>query len=324
MKKGYFFTILLMFCLKLTSQIQIDSSKNIFQNTAKNAAWIHFCHLMKQRTSPAASQICIVQLGDSHIQGGFLTTEIRNSLISDSLRLNRGWVFPYKFDHSNGQDDVVFSSTSLWCGNRYDKLPSGSSTRIAGYKLVCDDTLVPITIRLRQGSSGIYSFNSLTFIHNSPNLALADSIPVKINTIPWKTNLFISKITWKDPKDSVGIRFRITQPYDSEFELYDIILENSKAKCSYHSIGTNGLTFSALDCSIDFSEELKFMHPDLVIISLGTNDAIAYQGDSAALSLHIDSIIHKIRQAVPECCLLLTTAGDFLLKKNIIIPGLYQ
>lgn len=77
----------------------------------------------------------------------------------------------------------------------------------------------------------------------------------------------------------------------------------------YHTIGVNGARFESFNKSIYFWEQFPAMKADLVIISLGTNDA---QGEFNETDFHqqITILLDKIKKASPGAAILFTTAAD--------------
>ena len=77
----------------------------------------------------------------------------------------------------------------------------------------------------------------------------------------------------------------------------------------YHTIGVNGARFESFIKSTYFWEQFPAMKADLVIISLGTNDA---QGEFNETDFHqqITILLDKIKKAAPGAAILFTTAAD--------------
>src|SRR5690606_31485683 len=62
-------------------------------------------------------------------------------------------------------------------------------------------------------------------------------------------------------------------PNYQKYVLNGLILENGNSGIIYHSIGVNGAKFLDYNKYPLFFEQLKALNPDLIIISLGTNEA---------------------------------------------------
>jgi len=75
-----------------------------------------------------------------------------------------------------------------------------------------------------------------------------------------------------------------------------------------HSIGNNGATYSTYCKVPDFGQQLQVLHPQLVIISMGTNEAT---GNPATMETYITRLINDIRRHNPKAKFLLTTPMEF-------------
>ena len=106
------------------------------------------------------------------------------------------------------------------------------------------------------------------------------------------------------------------------FELYGLILDNIDENISYHTIGVNGATAqSYLKCDY-FSKHLSSIDPDLVFISLGTNEAFDLDFKIIEHEYILKDLIFQIKNVAPNANILLTVPNDHFKKgksnKNII------
>ena len=60
----------------------------------------------------------------------------------------------------------------------------------------------------------------------------------------------------------------------------------------------------------NFEPQLAILNPDLVIISLGTNDSYMPHFDSVAFASQLAKLISEVRTAQPDCAILLTSPGQ--------------
>ena len=98
--------------------------------------------------------------------------------------------------------------------------------------------------------------------------------------------------------DSAALRLR------GDGALYGIRLLNRRPGVVVDCIGNNGATFSSYLHIDGFAQQLKDLDPQLVIISLGTNEAY---GNYSSLESNIDRLITSIRRECPGAKFLLTT-----------------
>ena len=92
----------------------------------------------------------------------------------------------------------------------------------------------------------------------------------------------------------------------SSFTLNGIVLENDQNGIIYHSIGVNGAHFSDYNKSPRFFEQIKALAPDLIIISLGTNETFGHMSPERYED-EVNKFISAIRSQYGQCPILLTT-----------------
>lgn len=91
-----------------------------------------------------------------------------------------------------------------------------------------------------------------------------------------------------------------------KYDLSGLILEKDEAGVLYHNIGVNGAKASDYNKYPLFFEQLPALQPDLVVISLGTNES--FDKMSAALYLQqLNLLIKNIRAKSPDTAILVIT-----------------
>ena len=101
----------------------------------------------------------------------------------------------------------------------------------------------------------------------------------------------------------------------SSFTLNGIVLENNKNGIIYHTIGVNGAHFSDYNKSSRFFEQIKALSPDLIVISLGTNETFG-KLSAERYDAEVTKFIEAIRNSYGQCPILLTTPPPSLYKKK--------
>ena len=106
---------------------------------------------------------------------------------------------------------------------------------------------------------------------------------------------------------------------NSNFTLNGIVLENDQKGIIYHSIGVNGARFSDYNkCSL-FFDQIQALQPDLIIVSLGTNEAFG-KLSAENYDKQVESFITQIREHYGDCPILLTSPPPSLFKKKLPNP----
>ena len=101
----------------------------------------------------------------------------------------------------------------------------------------------------------------------------------------------------------------------SEYNLSGVVLENDQPGLIYHSIGVNGTKFSDYNKYPLFFEQLPHLQPDLLIISLGTNESFGKWSTPnyiAQMQLFID----RVKQKNPNIVILIMTPPPSQFKRK--------
>lgn len=291
-----------------------DSTKNIIVSDQKTQHWQSFLAQFTNR-GLVHKKITIVHLGDSHIQGGYFTNRVR-SLFSDAYGIKeRGFVFPYSLAKTNGPEDVHFYSPSAWDGQKYNHSHIKEKAGISGYHLLMKDSVLSLTISLRQEAYAKYPFQELSVFHEDPLVRVVSKNSVSCHLDTIDNNLFVTKIMFNHSSDSVQLKFSGGR---AGSHLYGIELRNNQPGIAYHTIGINGASYETFSRSINYLSMLKALQPDCIIISLGTNDGYLKQLDTMQLKRNIRMMVGSIRNNFPSACIILTTPGDYLLHQKYI------
>jgi len=108
----------------------------------------------------------------------------------------------------------------------------------------------------------------------------------------------------------VKLSFEKKKTVQNNFTLFGISLENDDPGIVYHSIGINGASFpSFLRCN-QFEKHIKALNPDMVIISLGTNDAYTTKFKTEFYKSNYEKLIRRIKSVLPNAAILNTVAND--------------
>ena len=263
--------------------------------------------------------INIVHIGDSHLQAGMLSQAIRNNLIysfnNNDTAIAPGFIFPYSVAETNNPYyyKVYYSGNFKYCKN-IDK-EKKCKLGLSGITLQTNDSISSIDIKMRiQKSLPKYQFTNIKILHNKP-----PNYQLKINNqLAYYTDSTISEFKLNAYTDSIHLEILNNNNSTKEFSLFGFILNNNLNGINYHTIGVNGATANSyLKCEL-FSEHLKELKPNWVIISLGTNEAYNENFRLDEFEKHYKQLINNITLAVPNAFILLTTPGEHMRNKIIV------
>lgn len=257
-------------------------------------------------------KINILHIGDSHVQAGFFTNEMRMQFQSNYLFGNggRGLIFPYKLARTNGPWNYGIDYGGAWdyCKNvdRRKKCNLG----VTGYSAITTDPDAFITVHANhKDDNPEYSISRVKVLYNNDEKAFVPLLDgAKVIEI-LQTESYIEFILMEET-GSITLAFEKTDPSQIGFELFGISIETEDPGIVYHSTGVNGADCQAfLRCNL-MVEHIRILDPTLVIISIGTNDAYARVFDKEAFKKNYASLFAKIRKGAPNCSIILTTPGD--------------
>lgn len=301
--------------LKKYTFIKADSGK--IQNDAYLAPFYDKLTALKKTGS---GNVSVAHIGDSHIQADFFSGVIRQHLQLDFGNSGRGLIFPYRLaGKSNEPFDYKTTSEAKWNYKRNvfykDSIPIG----VGGYTIYTSDTSAAITILLKKDKSVVdYGTSKITIFHerneNNFDFAVFDTSGFEIgyiNVTSQSQSRFTSTLVFPKPVSKFIIRVCPRDTLQKSAVIYGLLLENEQSGLLYNMIGVNGADFVHYNNSQYFIEQLGTLKPDLVIVSLGTNQAFAGKNfDPEKYYAAIDSLISKVVKTNPGVCVLFTTPGD--------------
>lgn len=254
----------------------------------------------------------IVHIGDSHIQPDFITSVLRSHLQQFFGNSGRGLVFPYQVAKSNAPPDISSSSNISWEYNRLAHPEIPIECGIAGHVVKSRRPLAKINFSLKDNSDGPQLFTRVKFFLekavSTAWLFESDSIfmPSMLthhnpDSVPYEM------VTLENPVNN----FRLISQTAGEYQsLYGISLENDQPGVRVHTIGVNGARYEHYNRQSLFWQQLPALEADLVIISLGTNEAQAGTFIENDFLSQVETFVNNIKDMFPGAAILITTPQD--------------
>lgn len=103
----------------------------------------------------------------------------------------------------------------------------------------------------------------------------------------------------------------------NEYNLNGLVLENDAAGIIYHSIGVNGAKASDYNKYPLFFEQLPALRPDLIIISLGTNETFDKM-PAADFIVQLNKFIANVKATTPDACILVMTPPPSMFSRKYV------
>ncbi len=294
----------------------IKNEKNKIENDS--SALSFFYEKLYQLEHKENDRINIVHIGDSHLQADFFSGAVRQKLQLKFGNAGRGLIFPYRVAKSNEPTNYKSTSSDTWNSKRnvfYDNpLPIG----ISGFTVETYDSLAQLDIVVKDQPGLSYSFSKIALFHekrlDNYDITVCDEMNCErglFKSMDSSANRFVSELKLDKPMKEIIFRNKRSDTANQHStRIYGLLLENDSAGILYNTIGVNGAEYRHYNMSKYFTAQLSYLNADLIILSLGTNEAFSGGFDKVVLNNNIDTLITNLRITNPNAAILLTTPGD--------------
>lgn len=171
----------------------------------------------------------------------------------------------------------------------------------------------------------IYAKQKLKIQTNSGTVPVPTANGSRMRDFPVRDNRYShysSTIQLDYPVNSISLRGQRTSPQQSQSMIYGMVLENTNnSGVLYHMAGVNGAKYESFNASRNFIEQVSELTPDLIIISLGTNEAIGGGFSPGSFYRQLDQLIVSLEQNMPYASILITTLPDTYLARKYKNPN---
>jgi hypothetical protein len=299
---------------------QVDSLKSLYsfinfdsnRISGDTSGLMQFFAKLDRIGKGSGEQVVVVHIGDSHIQPGTVTLPLREWLQSTFGNAGPGMMFPYRVAKSNGPSGYISRCDTPWTYTR-NALPQRTlPTGIAGFTLQSSESSPSFTIEFTSPVYSGYDASRLVLFHEDRDSCYRFTVSNEMNgrpypaadsSLPFRTTFLID-----DQPVKIRIRANRTSKSQSSATFYGMSLESACPGVIVHTIGVNGAMFSSYLASEHFTGQLASLRPDLVIVSLGTNEAYNPKDfDPARFRETMDSLFSKFRAAGIDAPVMLTT-----------------
>ena len=268
-----------------------------------NCDWSRLIHTAKMlaKADSTLMKLSVLHIGDSHIQGGMLSEALRQTLQSKYGNGGRGLIAPLKLAGTNQPADYSFTSANrAWKATKLTSHKRREGASLTGIAVAFASPALSLNIGVNNIDD---SFSSVTLLH----------APAKGNISANSTEMSITKTG----NDSLSYATTFTLPSACQqlplynlsgiSELWGAILHNNRSGVVLHSIGNNGACYQHYNQLDSFAARTAVFAPDLIIISLGTNEAFGNCKDPNAIKNEIHRLVSALQKSNPEAAILLTT-----------------
>lgn len=264
--------------------------------------------------SDTTKKITIAHFGDSHVQPGIFTGQVRNLLQTQKGSAGVGIMFPY----SAAKTYAPLSYKSIHYGKwAYAKgleprprLPLGvsgmtirTSDPSAGFMMTFREPQPEHYRKLKlffKGGNSSYDFRVITRNHE-----------VVVPASQQHADVPYYELTFPDSSNFIHIQLLKTDDAQNSFEFYGLSLESVHDRgLLLHSLGVGGAPYGSVLKSVLIDTQLPVLNPDLVVLDFGTNDFLYTQQIPLDMEREIVKTIAWVRQLAPRASVLLTSTQD--------------
>ena len=258
------------------------------------------------------TDVRILHVGGSHVQGGTLSDRLRRNFLS--LRYGadggRGLVFPYTAASTNTPTSYRSFYTGEWEVSTCVR-PGDAALGLTGLAVTARDTSARVTIDLLPREVHLlqqrYTFNRVDVLGEGT----------------------LEPVLLLDKKDTLrGVRGHFDLPYymdyvqlsfagNGDYTIRGLYLDKPNMGFSLMEAGVNGAaTTSWLRCDL-WEHDMHRVMPDLVIFSIGINDIQGADFDVRRFKDHYRELIKAVRRVNPYCAILMTGINDSWRRRDV-------
>ncbi len=250
-------------------------------------------------------QLSVIHIGDSHIQAGILTGELRRRFSQDFGSGGRGLIMPLKLSSTNEPRDYSVLSQNRWAkGKIVDRNPD-VVPGIGAMAISCEDGSVELLLHQASGGEDRW-FDEVTIFHSPTSSQINTTSTLDLGMGCGQDEQGVTTtIALSQPSDSISLRS------SGEVTYYGFDLRKATSGVVYHSIGINGATYMHYGRYPQIARQCALLDPRLIIVSMGTNEASGYSFNAQQFLGQVDRFVTQLKEANPNSYIILTTPAPF-------------
>lgn len=257
--------------------------------------------------------LSILHIGDSHIQAGFLTGAIRDNFQRDFGNSGRGLVAPLRIIRTNEPTGYGITSPNTWIGTTcLRNKDNDGKLGLCGMGITSPESGVELTL------SADTPFHIVRVFHHvrAPWIDVPDSLSIGI-TCAGSDPSGVTTLFLDDTMSRVTLRAEVGDSVYNYQTYYGFSLETGDPGVLYHSAGINGAAFAHYNNNPCMAEGQRLLEPDLIIISLGTNDSYGNNYVEEEVAQQITAFLDNYSRVFPDTPLMLTTPMEACRRRTV-------
>lgn len=276
-------------------------------------------------------KVTIFHFGDSHVQYDQAPGIMRENFQQIFGYSGRGFVFPYAAAGTHAAFDYKTKMNGNWSNSKNINKEINHPIGLSGVTIRTTDSTAGFQVQFYSIKEELKKVDLVTLFLKTSDSSF--QLKYRLSSVePW-INVSVSSLL------NNKIELRLTEKFNTtfelqvnktdstqrEFEFYGMQLSSTLDKgISYNSVGINGASLLSFLKQDLFSEQIRQVNPDLIILDYGTNDLASGKFDSIYFLNNLTKSINRIKEVLPNTCILIPTIQDFTVNgKNITATSEY-
>ncbi len=301
----------------------IKYDKNVIQFPGNNKDFHNLWQKLTDLITKGQGRINVVHFGGSHLQAGIYSGRTRQRLQNFYPGLNggRGLVFPFVAAKTRGPRNYYFKVTGKWksCKNvgRRACYPG-----LLGIQATTRNPHAKITAGFDE-KYGRYDFNKIKIFHDVSASSFVPTFPDMQGkyTVTQHPEEDYTEVKFDSYLTTLNMGFEKQNEYQNQFTLYGISFETDDPGIVYHDVGINGASLPSFIKCTRLVRQLKAINPDLVIVSLGTNDTYTRNFKPDYYKSNYQEFINMLKEASPNTAIIMTVPNDCYFRQRYPNPN---
>ncbi|GAB1348692.1 GDSL-type esterase/lipase family protein [Ignavibacteriales bacterium] len=300
-----------------------------------SASLEHIFSKMNLLQNGTPGKVKILHIGDSHVQPDYFASWIRTELQKKFGCGGYGLFYPYALSNIYSRMGLYSWSDVSWTSKRNLTKDGDQKTGVSGYSIRTASPSWQINWGVLPFNTFDNRSNKLTVFHTGSGTRLevlplqpvtgqgnsvitsydetAGVTPVQstgdTTLNGWTATSFLLPLA----TNNFALKSSSNSEKGSEFTFYGGTMEEDEASgIIYHEAGVGASQLPLFTQSTHFFRQLEFLDPDLVIISLGTNESYSPEYDTVWYEQKVTELIQTVRSKKPETSFIFMTPPDIL------------
>lgn len=290
--------------LPTPSVLPADGSRQLYNYHDPNFAGF------VQKLEQGRQAVHIVQLGDSHTAADFFSGKLRERFQADYGDAGIGFIPPTNIPGQRIANIQYQSDKKAWTltSSRKDSDPDFP---LGGFISEPQSKWARLQLSEKPITRQNYQLQALYKAPTAAQISLQSSTTKTLS-------LSQTQGAWQfSSPTAITLPVNITLNKSQPVKLGGWLISNKKPGVMLSSLGINGATISMMDkWGNQWSETLGQLHPDMVILAYGTNEAFNDTFDLMAYRQQLINKIRQIRQQAPNSAILLIGPSDSIKNKE--------